>query len=377
MAWWNCCCDATCLIHEDGFGRTPGTPLRGRWCDEEGDYEIAAAIIDEQCGGARCLVANALAILNVQHPVSEGSMIASLVTCDEVVDSGDKYRVLVNVDRTASGDPLVCDSENYYFVEFEVQGIANSVLRLGIVSGGVEAILKEDDIIGLTGDTRTVSAFITDNVLCGSVSNAVLSLVSTVHGGLFDNGYYSGFSLSEVGMTIRKFSFFRYLLESAPFGVCNSCICTCDGIDGSVEWGPTLVAKIYVHPDDVPCIRLDKMEQINAPCEIVLQWNRVESRWEGDGFCCLGDEYFSLEVSCGSNGYGGTLLNLSVLIGCSAQFSLPAYSTDCSQPCAMFGPITVVSGNLLCFCTTVPIDPMNPDNRGSCRYLVEVCALDA
>jgi hypothetical protein len=377
MAWWNCCCDATCLIHEDGFGRTPGTPLRGRWCDEEGDYEIAAAIIDEQCGGARCLVANALAILNVPHPVPEGSMIASLVTCDEVVDSGDKYRVLVNVDRTASGDPLVCDSENYYFVEFEVQGIANSVLRLGIVSGGVEAILKEDDIIGLTGDTRTVWAFITDNVLCGGVTNAVLSLVSTVHGGLFANGYYSGFSLSEVGMTIRKFSFFRYLLESAPFGVCNSCICTCDGIDGSVEWGPTLVAKIYVHPDDVPCIRLDKMEQINAPCEIVLQWNRLDGVWEGDGFCCLGDEYFSLEVSCGSNGYGGTLLNLNVSIGCSAQLSFPAYSTDCSQPCAMFGPITVVSSNLLCFCTTVPIDPMNAGNRGSCRYLVEVCALDA
>jgi hypothetical protein len=118
------------------------------------------------------------------------------------------------------------------------------------------------------------------------------------------------------------------------------------------------------------------MEQINAPCEIVLQWNRLDGVWEGDGFCCLGDEYFSLEVSCGSNGYGGTLLNLNVSIGCSAQLSFPAYSTDCSQPCAMFGPITVVSSNLLCFCTTVPIDPMNAGNRGSCRYLVEVCALD-
>lgn len=376
MAWKKCCCK-TCLIHEDFFDRAPGTPLRGRWCDEEGDYEIAAAIIDEQCGGARCLVAGARAILDVRHPVPEGSMIATLVTCDEVPDSGDKYRVLVNVERKAGGSPLVCDSENYYFVEFERQGITTSVLRLGIVSGGVETILKEDDIIGLTGDTRTVQAFITDNVLCGSVTSAVLSLVSTVHGGLFADGYYSGFSLSEVGMTIKKFSFFRYLLESAPFGVCSSCICTCDGVDGSVEWGPTLIAKIYVHPDDVPCVRLDKMEQIIDPCEIVLQWNRVDSTWEGDGFCCLGDEYFSLEVSCGSDGYGGTRLNLGVYVGCSAEFSIPAYSIDCSKPCAMFGPITVAATNLLCFCSTVPIDPMNPGNRGSCRYLVEVCALYA
>jgi hypothetical protein len=372
-----CTCCKTCLIHEDFFDRDPGTPLRGRWCDEEGDYEIAAAIIDEQCGGARCLVAGARAILDVRHPVPEGSMIATLVTCDEVPESGDKYRVLVNVDRTTSGNPLVCDSQNYYFVEFERQGISTSVLRLGIVSGGVETILKEDDIIGLTGDTRTVQAFITDNVLCGSVTSAVLSLVSTVHGGLFADGYYSGFSLSEVGMTIKKFSFFRYLLESAPFGVCSSCICTCDGVDGSVEWGPTLIAKIYVHPDDDPCIRLDKMEKIVGPCEIVLQWNRVDGTWEGDGFCCQGDEYFKLEVSCGSDGYGGTLLGLNVQIGCSAEFSIPAYSTDCSQPCAMFGPITVASTNLGCFCSTVPPDPMNPGNRGSCRYLVEVCALDA
>lgn len=370
----NCCCG--CLIHQDSFSRDDGTPLRGRWCDDEGDYEIVAAIIDEQCGGARCLVADALAILNVRHPVPEGSMIANLVTCDEVPDSGDKYRVLVNLEPTKSGNPVVCDSQNYYFVEFERQGINNSVLRLGIVSGGVETILKQDDILGLTGDTRTVSALITDTVFCGGVTSAVLSLVSTVHGGLFADGYYSGFSLSEVGMTIRQFSFYRYLLESAPFGVCNSCICTCDGIDGSVEWGPTLIAKLYVHPDDVPCIRLDKMEPINAPCEIVLQWNRTDNTWEGDGFCCLGDEYFLLEVSCGSDGYGGTLLNLNVRLGCSAEISIPAYSTDCSQPCAMFGPITVASTDLLCFCSTVPIDPMNPNNRGSCRYLVEVCALD-
>jgi len=370
-----CTCCGTCLIHEDYFNRTPGTPLRGQWCDDESDYAIVAAVIDEQCGGANCLVAGAVAVLNVEHPVPEGSMLVTLTTCDEIENSGQKYRVLLNLEPSKSGSPVVCTSQNYYFVEFERQSISTSVLRLGIVSGGVETILKEDDIVGLTGNGRTVSGLITENVLCGGVTSAVLSQVATVHTGLFADGYYSGFSLSAVGMTIEHFAFYRYLLDSAPFGVCSSCICTCDGIDGSVEWGPTLIAKIYVHPDDVPCIRLDKMEPINAPCEIVLQWNRVSGYWEGDGFCCLGDEYFSLRVSCGSDGYGGTLLYFTVLIGCSGSFTIPAYEQDCSIPCAKFGPVTVASSDLLCFCSTVPIDPMNPNNRGSCRYLIDVCAL--
>lgn len=384
MAWWNCCCDATCLIHEDFFYRPPGTPLRGRWCDEEGDYEIVAAIIDEQCGGAKCLVADALAILNVRHPVPEGSMLVTLDTCDEVVDSGDKYRVLLNLEPTKSGNPVVCDSQNYYFVEFERQGTTPSVLRLGIVSGGVETILKEDDILGLTGNERTLYGLITDNVLCGGVSSAVLSQVATVHSGLFADGYYSGFSLSGAGMTIRRFSFSRHLLEAAPFGVCAQCICTCDGIDGSMEWGPTLTAKIYVYPPAVPCVRLDQMETVGDPCVITLEWNRLEETWEGEGLCCGLREFFRMEFLCVPNGYGGIKHVLKVFNGCMAQFEIEPTELDCSKPCALFGPIVVPSLWLLCVgcssCTVTippPPAPPNPIGCGDCSYIIEICAEDA
>jgi len=383
MAWWNCCCDATCLIHEDFFNRTPGTPLRRRWCDEEGDYEIAAAIIGEQCGGARCLVADALAILNVQHPVPEGSMVATLVTCDEVPDSGDKYRVLVNLEPTKSGNPVVCDSQNYYFVEFERQGTDDSVLRLGMVSGGVETILKQKDIKGLSGNTRTVQALITENILCGSVSNAAVFRVATVHGGLFADGYYSGFSLSEVGMTISKFSFYRYRLESAPCGKCYSCICTCDGIDGSVEWTPTLIAKIYVHPDDVPCVRLDQMEVISDPCVIYLEWDGFNG-WQGEGYCCGLAEFFGLDFGCYPDAYCGVNHVLFLLGGCTfALTRLEPSELDCSKPCALFGPILVGDLSFGCppcsSCTpTIPPPPAPPNviGCGNCRYLIEICTED-
>jgi len=341
----NCCCG--CLIHEDLFDRTDGTPLRGAWCEEDGDYEISS-------GRAKCLVAGAIAILNIQHPVPDGSMIVTFDTLDEIANSGQKYRVLVNAEITTSGSPVVCETVDYYFVEFERQGLNDSVVRLGIVSGGVETILKSDNVIGLTGTTRTVQATISEKTLCGSVSNAVLSLVGVVHAGLFADGYYSGFSLSAVDMLIDNFRFYQHHVTEYD---CGACICTCD----DKEWPPVLNVRIYPDPED--CNRLDQLE----PCEFEIEYDRATATWRGSATCC-DDELFDIEVFCSS--YGGASLGINIITGCFNSHTGPIGALeDCETPCITFGPITVTNLDLTCFCSSIA-DPLL---RDTCTFYIEVC----
>ena len=355
MGWWRCCCG--CLIHEDKFDRVDGIPLRGRWCEEEGDYEIDS-------GRAKSVVPGSIAILNVRHPVPEGSMIVSFVTKDEVADSGQKYRILLNVEKTSSGTPVVCSTSNYYFAEFERNGLLDSVIRLGVCSGGVETILKEDDIVGLVGFTRTFFAVITETVFCASVTDATLSLVATTGAGLFPEGFYSGFSLDTEDMFIDDFRFERH--ESKE-GLCGSCICNCDG----AEWPETLNVRVY--PDPSNCVRLDLLE----PCEFTIEWDRVSAVWIGSYTCCDGGQTWDIEVAC-TSGYVAAedYLALNISVGCTSSCGdcTPVVVQDCDTMCATFGPFNVSATDLTCLCSSVPFDLMNPTARGSCNYYIEVCA---
>lgn len=355
MAWKKCCC--TCVIHQDGFDRTDGTPLRGRWCETEGDYEIDS-------GRAKCLVAGAVAILNVRHPVPEGRMYVHFITVDEIDGGGETYRILLNLERTVSGDPVVCDSDNYYFAEFERNGINDSVIRVGICSAGVETILKQDDIIGLTGTTRMFTAMIDENIICAGVTSAVLSQVATSHAGLFLDGYYSGFSLDTVDMLIDDFTFEKKENKNT---LCASCLCTCE----TKEWPETLNVRIYPDPDN--CTRLDELE----PCEFEITWNRVSAAWEGSASCCGGDETFDVEVSCSVSYYEGegNQLALGINLGCiNSHDGNDVTVQDCDTLCATFGPFFVSATDLTCLCSSIPFDLMNPNARGNCEFYVEVCA---
>lgn len=352
----NCCCG--CLIHEDLFARSPGTPLRGSWCDEEGDYEI-----DD--GTAKCLVAGAIAILNIQHPVPDESMIAMYKTIDEIEDSGQIYRILVNVDRTTSGDPVVCDAVDYYFAEFERNGTNTSVIRLGVSSGGVESILKEDDIVGLTGTTRTFKAVISDKEFCASVTSAVLSIVATTHSGLFAGGYWCGFSLDTIDMRIDDFRFEKHHTTDAA---CDACLCTCE----STEFPPLLNVRIY--PDPSNCVRLDLLE----PCEFDIEYDRVNGAWIGSGMCCDEGQEWEIEFSCPPEQYDGfTDLNsasMGITIGCTNSCSGcggPNYpsSASCDPICFTYGPYNVSATDLTCLCSS----SSDIFTRGSCDFYVEIC----
>lgn len=351
MAWKKCCC--TCVIHQDGFDRSDGTPLRGRWCEPVGDYAIDA-------GRAKCLVAGAKAILKVLHPVPEGRMFVHYTTVNENEDSGEKYRILLNVKRVAG-----CDSDDYYFAEFERNGIADSVIRVGICSGGVETILKEDDVIGLVGlDTRGFYAMIDENIICAGVDNAVLSQVAATHAGLFPQGFYSGFSLDTAGMMIDDFVFEKKENKDV---LCADCLCQC----GKKEWPETLTVRIY--PDPNSCVRLDLLE----PCEFEITWNRVSAVWEGSAACCEGDEIFDVEVSCTASYYedGSNSLGLGINLGCiNSHNGNDVAVQDCDTLCATFGPFFVSATDITCLCSSIPFDLINPNARGSCNFYVEVCA---
>jgi hypothetical protein len=286
-------------------------------------------------------------------------MCVALRTKDEIDGSGEKYRLLLNLVKDTEGDPEYCVSDDYYFAEFERNGLNDSVIRLGIVSGGVETILKSDLILGLTGLTRVFSAHINEDFLCAGVDAAVLSQVATTHAGLFANGYYSGFSLHAVDMKIDAFRFERYKLSDGT--LCCSCLCTCDG----TEWPPVLNVRIYPDPED--CVRLDLLE----PCEFTLEYNRENSFWEGSANCC-DVQFWDLQVGCSSYGSG---LSLAIIAGCtsSCQPCNTNPDKDCGSMCVTFGPFNVAATDLTCPCSSEPFDINDPLARGSCSYYIEVC----
>jgi hypothetical protein len=206
-AMGSCCCG--CEIYFDDFNRANADILGIPWCEPVGDWSI----VDNE---ARADVNGAVAILDVQHPVPDGSMVVSVDTIDEVADSNQIYRLMLNVVKVETIiDPetleigiereFECSADDFYFAEFERIGTNTSIIRLGVSSGGIETVLKFDVVLGLTGFTRTFTAILSAKEFCASVTNSVLSYVGTVPSGLFVDGYFCGMALSNIGMLVDNF----------------------------------------------------------------------------------------------------------------------------------------------------------------------------
>lgn len=351
----NCCCD--CIIHEDNFNRPDDDALGGSWCEEPGTYGI-------DTNRAICLVAEAVAVLNVRHPVPDEPMVVQFDTKDEVADSGDCYRVCLNVVRTLTGSPEYCETENYYFVEFERNGTNNSKIRLGIVSGGVESILKEEDVLGVIGFSRTIKGVISEKEFCGSASNSTLSFVAIESPGLFSQGYYSGMQLMAVDLLVDDFIFSKHHVTDA---LCDLCICACE----SNHIPPKLVVTITIDPED--CTRLDLL----AGCEFEIEYDRISGTWVGSSTCCNGGQEWEISFNCPNYGDPATA-TMGILTGCTNSCdgcsgpNLP-FEYNCATNCYKFGPYTVESTDLTCFCSSEAFDPMDPTGRGDCSFYVEIC----
>lgn len=364
----NCCCG--CLIHQDSFTRDDGTPLRGRWCDDPDDY-----FIDDN--EARCAVPDTLAILNVPHPDSVGSMSVSLKTVDEIVRDGNsapgqKYRILVNLEPDINGDPAVCTSDNYYFAEYERLGASNAAadkswLRLGVVANGIETILKSRQILPETGLTRTFSATIDDDTFCASVTGTILGQITAPSQGLDPDGLYCGFALSEADMKIDDFVFQKHYNSNPPETrelLCPNCgLCTCDIDDEPVD----LPARLYlcVTTDPSPCDRLINL----VDCCIEIEYDDLDGTWQHDDFlCCAG---FNFVFGCDAE-YGLDKYSLANTGGCKPPLE-PASRSPSSASCEdgsatfTFGPYCITGGDLACSCRDV-VDITDPP----CCYYVTV-----
>lgn len=350
----NCCCG--CLIFEDGFNRPDKADLDPPWCEVAGAYEIN----DNEClygtGG--------LAVLDVKHPDDVGAMVVSYQTIDEAVDSGDKYRILLNVQKTGSS-ATSCSTSNYYFAEYERQGTTLSKIRLGIVSGGVESILATEDVISETGLTRRFTAQISEDEFCAGVGQALESFVGIkLTTGLFANGYYCGFSLSDEDMRIDDFRFEKHKSTDQD---CSGCICSCEGTPLPPE------LNVCIYPDPSDCLRLDLL----SPCCFTIYWDRTNNEWSGSETCCGENQGWEIKFYCPNPYDDPETAVMTIAVGCTSSCggcSGPNYpsSYDCGQPCFTYGPYNVSGTDLTCFCSS----SYDIFTRGSCDFYVKVCAVD-
>lgn len=393
MAWRKCCCGSSeCLIFSDDFTRgETGTPLGNRvsapflgkgWCDTPGDYYI----VNTPTWRARCEVPDAKAICNVKHPDEVGSMYVSVVTQEEEnragseYSDGQKWRIYLNVVRTVSGDPEECEATSYYFAEYERLGGAaggsadpadRSWIRLGVGSGGSESILKELQVFSETGNSRRFSAAIDEGIFCAGVENTILGSVAMESPGLFENGWYSGFGMSEEDMLVDDFEFYRHYSSNPPetrdlnCPRCGLCLCGDNiegGNDNEIELPPVLNVCIWPEPED--CARLINLE----PCCFQIEYDRSDDTWKHDGFACCGQ--FRVAFVCGTGG-GFSLINFG---GCTQTDEGPSTrnpidykcSSETGESCFLFGPYVITELDFACLCRDTIF------GTGSCGYYVTV-----
>jgi hypothetical protein len=358
MAWWNCCCDEGCLIYETGFDGTDGD-LGLPWCENSTSWSRVSS-------RAKSDDTNAVALLDVPHPTPSGSMVVIMTTADEVDNSGQIYRIILNVVRPELPDNCY-EPQYFYFADFKRLQANTSTITLGICSAGVETVLKTDTIVGLTNLERNFTARLSSREFCASVSNAVLSFVGVEGQGLFTDGYYCGMRMSAVNMYVDAFQFLQHF-ETNPD--CPNCLCYC-GTGG--YFPPKLKARIY--PDPSSCLRLDYLD----PCEFEIEYDRVNARWIGSSTCCSpGGQGWEISVACPppTDDFDPMNTPMSIITGCTSSCGGcggPNYPTsaDCSPLTLTYGPYLVTASDLTCNCSS----SLNPFTRGDCNYYVEISEL--
>jgi hypothetical protein len=352
-----CCCP--CEIYTDEFSGTSSN-LGSPWCEGPSSWSKAS-------GYAVSDTAGVIAMLDIPHPDPAGSMNVRITTANEVDNSGDKYRCILNAVRPVS--PSLCyNLQDYYWAEFERLQANTSVIRLGVTIAGVSTTLKSDTTVGLTNLERGFTARISSKEFCAGVSNAVLSFVGMESPGLFANGYYSGMYVSKAAMNIDKFEFLKHWETDHR---CPNCLCFCNG-DGIFP--PRL--KVTIYPDPSTCLRLDLLD----PCVFYIDYDRVNNRWINSTVsnCCVSGssgQGWQVSVACppSTDNFDPMNTAMNLLVGCTSSCggcSGPNYpvSASCDPIDLLYGPYFVSASDLTCFCSSSG----DIFTRGSCSYYVRI-----
>lgn len=353
MVGFPCCC-RTCTIYKDTFNRPDKDRLDLPWLNEGVEFNIVDFAARPDSSGAT-------AILDVQHPVPDESMHVVMTIKDEVPNGGIRYRIMLNVVKASN-------INSFFFADFLRNGTADSIIKLGISSNGVETILAQDIVLGLVDLTRNFEALISDTEFCAKVTNATLSYVGVTPPPLFEDGYYSGMFANSDAAVIDQFEFKEHFQTNED---CGHCLCKCE--DQILP--PMLTVTIY--PDPANCERLNLLPE----CTFPIYWNRIDSRWEGEGFCCEGyvntGQNWRVAVSCPTGEGTGELtadtMVMTILQGCTNSCGgciggqLPI-SSSCYPFELVYGPFYVAPTDLTCLCTT----NTNIFERGSCNYYIKI-----
>lgn len=352
MAGHPCCCN-NCDIFVDTFNREDNIELGEYWVDNGTQFSI-------DNNAAKPNSSNAIAILDVQHPVPDESMHVVITIKDEIPDAGIRYRVILNSQRSSN-------PQSYYFAEFVRNGINNSILKLGVCSNNVDTILAQDVVLGLIGFTRQLEARLADNEFCASVTNSTVSYVGTKPFALFPQGYYCGMAAFSTDARIDDITFKEHYQTNQD---CAYCLCRCQ----TTFLPPVLQVCVYPVPSD--CLRLDLL----APaCCFEIFWNRITSNWQGEGLCCESYEYNSgqiweVSITCPLDYEDPNTIFLNLLRGClnscgpACQGPIAPYTASCYPFKLRYGPFRVEATDLACFCSSSD----DIFNRGYCDYYIEI-----
>lgn len=305
-----CCCDRGCIIYEDDFFRRdqiPGTrinKLLGSWCEKPKTWGV-----DISESKAFSIIAGATAMVNIPHPLPDGSMIASMFISYNALEdiptetgpnlpipspNGQVWRLIVNaqkkdVTEIIDGEEVTyCVPLSYYFAEVELVSSNIYILKLGMSTWQdgqrIEKQLKAreyiyDPLYEQPPFNTWLTAHISDKEFCVHLGvlyescgsgdfaedpeNRGLKWVSIDHAGLFNKGYYCGMQMNQPEMYIKQYTFHEHFkttvknpskrdpcpeLNKNP--TCDHCFCTCGNeVTGDVEIIPD---KIYyrIRPTD-------------------------------------------------------------------------------------------------------------------------------
>jgi hypothetical protein len=352
MPGFPCCCN-DCTIFVDTFNRPNTSELGEDWVSNGTQFSI-------EDNAAKPNSSFAIAILDVPHIVPDESMHVIITTKDEIANSGTRYRVILNSQRTAT-------PTSYYFAEFERRGTNDSILRIGICSNNVDTILAQDVVLGLLGFSRQIEARLATYEFCATVSNSTVSYVATQPVGLFPQGYYCGMSVYSSAALIDDITFKEHFETNQN---CAFCSCRCQ----TTYLPPVL--KVCIYPIPPNCTRLDLL----APFACFnIFWNRINGGWQGQGMSCQSYTYNSgqlweVSIACPSNFEDPYTIPLNILQGCtnscgaSCQGAIFPAEATCTPFKLRYGPFRVEATDLTCLCSS----STDIFGRGYCDYYIEI-----
>lgn len=319
-----CCCAPSCIIAFDNFKRADSATLGDDWTDPLENWGIfgEAAILNS--------AGEDIAIFDVVHPTPSTSMVVAIETLAE--EAGQEFWVLLNV----------LDANNYHVAKLIIGPPMQ--IELGRVNAGVYTQLAIQNVTGESGTSRRFGAAISPNEFCASASNTVLSL--TWQDGppaLISMGYQSGMGgKDEARIDYFEFSHHRHTKEGCLF-----CLCECDN---DFYLSPILTATLT---------GTGRMSGLS--CEIELEWDRLNLKWNGSGTCCT--QPFEIDLFCPAS---GAIEDIKAIVqGCidsdvagtvgvdgyiAAGERYPRSTSTCKPLYLLFGPFVVSSLDLACAC---------------------------